>query len=149
MIPGNNASIDILLVEDHPGDARLTQEAFRSCARPIRLHHAWDGGEALAFLHQEGIHAAAPRPSIILLDLNLPQMGRLEALARIKGDPSLRAIPIIVLTTSVNEADVLGSYKLGAACYLQKPAQWDAFDALVHTIDMFWFTKAKLPLLPE
>jgi chemotaxis family two-component system response regulator Rcp1 len=96
-------AIDILLIEDHPGDARLTQEAFADCARPIRLHHAWDGEEALEFLRREGRHRSDPR--LILLDLKLPGLSGHETLALIKGDPNLRAIPVIVLTTSDREAD--------------------------------------------
>jgi chemotaxis family two-component system response regulator Rcp1 len=143
----SSTPIDILLVEDHPGDARLTQEAFRSCTREIRLHHSWDGIEALSFLRQEGIHLDAPRPSVILLDLNMHKMGGLETLALIKGDESLAAIPVIVLTTSDNEADVYACYRLGANCYLRKPAEWDGFQALMEKTETFWFTLAKLPAI--
>jgi two-component system, chemotaxis family, response regulator Rcp1 len=137
--------IEVLLVEDHPGDARLTQEAFRNCARPIQLHHAWNGDQAWAFLQRRDGYARAPRPSLILLDLNMNGMSGLETLALIKADPSLREIPVIVLTTSDNEADVLACYKLGANCYLRKPAQWDAFESLMGMIDAFWFARTKLP----
>jgi chemotaxis family two-component system response regulator Rcp1 len=140
-----NTPIDILLVEDHPGDARLTQEAFHNCPRQILLHHAWNGFEALSFMRREGINVGAPRPSLILLDLNLPKMGGLETLTLIKGDQSFSAIPIIVLTTSDNEADVLSCYRLGASCYLNKPAHWDAFESLIGALEAFWFTRAKLP----
>lgn len=142
-------TVDVLLIEDHPGDACLTQEAFRHMARPIRLHHAWNGVEAMAFLRHEGIHADAPRPAIILLDQNMPQMGGLETLTLIKRDPNLRGIPVLILTTSDAEADVLACYRLGASCYLRKPAHWDAFEDLLRGIDAFWFAKAGLPQLTK
>jgi two-component system, chemotaxis family, response regulator Rcp1 len=113
--------------------------------KPIRLHHAWDGDEALKFLRREGIHRNAPRPSLVLLDLKMPGLGGHETLALIKGDPKLRAIPVVVLTTSDSDADVSASYKLGANCYLQKPAAWDAFSSLIRTMDGFWFARARLP----
>jgi chemotaxis family two-component system response regulator Rcp1 len=137
--------IEVLLVEDNPGDVRLTQEAFRGYSKPIRLHLAADGIEAMAFLRREGIHANAPRPDLILLDLNLPKMDGREVLALIKKDQSLKIIPTIILTTSDDEADVMISYQLQANCYLRKPAQWDAFDGLVRSINAFWLTTAKLP----
>jgi two-component system, chemotaxis family, response regulator Rcp1 len=133
--------IEILLVEDHPGDARLTIEAFHHCDAALRLHHAWNGLEAMAFLRRLG----APRPALVLLDLKMPEMGGRETLAQIKSDANLRDIPTIVLTNSDDEADVLACYKLGANCYLRKPPQWDAFDALMRSIDAFWLTRAKLP----
>ena len=141
----NCTPIGILLVEDHPGDARLTQEAFRNCNRQIRLHHAWNGIEALSFLRRDGINVGAPQPSLILLDLNMLKMGGLQTLTLIKGDPTLSSIPVIVLTTSDKEADVLSCYKLGANCYLRKPAQWDAFASLIEALEAFWFTRARLP----
>src|ERR1700729_920274 len=137
--------IEVLLVEDSPGDVRLTQEAFREYSKPIRLHLAADGIEAMAFLGGGGIHANAPPPDLILLDLNLPKMDGREVLALIKRDQSLKIIPTIILTTSNDEADVMISYQLQANCYLRKPAQWDAFDGLVRSINAFWLTKAKLP----
>jgi two-component system, chemotaxis family, response regulator Rcp1 len=138
-------TIEVLLVEDSPGDVRLTQEAFRDSGKPVRLHIASDGVEALAFLRGEGIHAGAPRPDLILLDLNLPKMDGREVLAEIKKDQNLKTIPTIILTTSDDEADVLISYQLQANCYLRKPAHWDAFDKLVRSINAFWLTRAKLP----
>jgi two-component system, chemotaxis family, response regulator Rcp1 len=137
--------IDILLVEDRPGDSRLTSEAFHHCGTPLRLHHAWDGIEALDFLRRTGIHAAAPRPDLILLDLDMPRMDGREALAEIKGDPSLMMIPTLILTASDSAADILACYQLQANCYLQKPVNWDAFDRLVTGIDTFWLNRAKLP----
>jgi two-component system, chemotaxis family, response regulator Rcp1 len=137
--------IEVLLVEDSLGDVRLTQEAFRGSSKPVRLHLAADGIEAMAFLKREGIHANAPRPDLILLDLNLPRMDGREVLALIKRDQSLKIIPTIILTTSDDEADVVISYQLQANCYLRKPAHWDAFDSLVRSINAFWLTRAKLP----
>ena len=137
--------IEVLLIEDSPGDVRLTQEAFRDSSRPVRLHLASDGIEAVSFLDREGVFASAPRPDLILLDLNLPKMDGREVLALIKKDRSLKIIPTIILTTSDDEADVLISYQLQANCYLRKPGQWDAFDDLVRSINAFWLTRAKLP----
>jgi two-component system, chemotaxis family, response regulator Rcp1 len=137
--------IEVLLVEDNPGDVRLTQEAFRGYSKPIRLHLAADGIEAMAFLRREGVYANAPRPDLILLDLNLPKMDGREVLALIKKDQGLKIIPTIILTTSDDEADVMISYQLQANCYLRKPAHWDAFDNLVRSINAFWLTRAKLP----
>jgi two-component system, chemotaxis family, response regulator Rcp1 len=137
--------IVVLLVEDSAGDVRLTQEAFREANRAIHLHVAADGVEAMAFLRQEGAHADAPRPDLILLDLNLPRMDGREVLARIKADEGLKSIPTVILTTSELEADIVRSYELQANAYLTKPAQWDAFDGLVKSINDFWLTNVKLP----
>jgi len=141
----DSMTIEVLLVEDSPGDVRLTQEAFRDSGKPVRLHLASDGVEALAFLRCEGIYADAPRPDLILLDLNLPKMDGREVLKEIKKDRNLKTIPTIILTTSDDEVDVLISYQLQANCYLRKPAHWDAFDNLVRSINAFWLTRAKLP----
>ena len=137
--------IEVLLVEDSPGDVRLTQEAFRDANKAIHLHVASDGVEAMAFLRREGVHALAPRPELILLDLNLPKMDGREVLAHIKEDPNLKTIPTVILTTSEAEADIVKSYQLQANCYLSKPVQLDAFEALVKSINDFWLTKVKLP----
>jgi CheY-like chemotaxis protein len=137
--------IEVLLVEDSPGDVRLTQEAFREANPSIRLHVAADGVEAMAFLHREGPNLHAPRPDFILLDLNLPRMDGREVLARIKMDDGLKTIPTIVLTTSEAEVDILRSYELQANCYLSKPVQLDAFEAVVKSINDFWLRRAKLP----
>jgi CheY-like chemotaxis protein len=136
---------EVLLIEDSPGDVRLTQEAFRDVGMPVHLHVAADGVDAMAFLRREGIHANAPRPDFILLDLNLPKMDGREVLARIKGDESLKTIPTVVLTTSDADADVTNSYQLQANCYLTKPVQLDEFEALVKNISDFWLRKVKLP----
>ena len=137
--------LEVLLVEDSPGDVRLTREAFREAEMDIRLHVADDGVEAMAFLAREGKHADAPRPDLILLDLNLPRMDGREVLALIKADERLRTIPTVILTTSESEADIVKSYQLQANCYLSKPVQLDAFEALVTSIKDFWLTKVKLP----
>jgi CheY-like chemotaxis protein len=144
-IPEEERSIVVLLVEDNPGDVRLAQEAFRDVNRSIRLHLASDGMEAMAFLTRQGNHVQAPRPDLILLDLNLPKMNGREVLAKIKADNTLKMIPTIVLSSSETDADVLISYQLRASCYLRKPAQWDAFDSIVRSINTFWLTNARLP----
>ena len=137
--------IEVLLVEDSPGDVRLTQEAFRDANQAVHLHVAVDGVEAMAFLRKEGEHANAPRPDLILLDLNLPKMDGREVLAHIKEDATLKTIPTVILTTSDAEADIVKSYQLQANCYLTKPVQLDSFEALVKSINDFWLTKVKLP----
>ena len=139
--------IQVLLVEDSPGDVRLTQEAFRDANTSIHLHVASDGVEAMAFLRQEGIHVHAPRPDIILLDLNLPKMDGREVLAHIKEDDSLKLIPTVILTTSDAEADIVKCYQFHANCYLKKPVQLNAFENLVKSINDFWLTKVELPPL--
>ncbi len=144
VIENEPRAMEVLLVEDNPGDARLAREAFRDVNRAISLHLASDGMEAMAFLRREGEHQDAPRPDLILLDLNLPKMDGREVLALIKRDQGLKMIPTIVLSSSETDADVLISYQLQANCYLRKPAQWDAFDDLVRSINNFWLTKVKL-----
>jgi chemotaxis family two-component system response regulator Rcp1 len=144
-IAGEGTPIDVLLVEDSPGDVRLTQEALCDANRSIHLHVACDGVEAMEFLRREGPHAGAPRPDLILLDLNLPKMDGREVLAHIKADDSLKTIPTIILTTSAAEVDIMKSYQLQANCYLTKPVQLDAFESVVKSINDFWLTKAKLP----
>jgi two-component system, chemotaxis family, response regulator Rcp1 len=139
-------AVEVLLVEDSPGDVRLTQEAFRDANMAIHLHVASDGVEAMAFLRQQGAHAGAPRPHLILLDLNLPKMDGREVLAHIKDDVNLKAIPIVILTTSNAEADIAKSYQLHANCYLSKPVQLDEFESLVKSINDFWLTIVTLPV---
>jgi chemotaxis family two-component system response regulator Rcp1 len=145
LIGEDGMPIEVLLVEDSPGDVRLTQEAFRDANRSVHLHVAADGIEAMEFLRKEGAHANAPRPDLILLDLNLPKMDGREVLAHIKEDETLKTIPTVILTTSDAEADIVKSYELQANCYLTKPVQLDAFEALVKSINDFWLTKVKLP----
>jgi chemotaxis family two-component system response regulator Rcp1 len=138
-------SIEVLLVEDSPGDVRLTQEVFREANSNINLHVASDGAEAMAFLRREGSHVDAPRPDFILLDLNLPKLDGREVLAQIKQDESLKLIPTIILTTSDAEADIHKSYQLQANCYLTKPVQLSEFERVVQSINDFWLNKVKLP----
>jgi chemotaxis family two-component system response regulator Rcp1 len=137
--------IEVLLVEDNPGDVRLTKEAFADANRAIKLNVATDGVEAMAFLRRTGTQGAAPRPDLILLDLNLPKMDGREVLALIKQDASLKLIPTVILTTSHAEADIVKSYQLQANCYLTKPVQLEAFESLVKSINDFWLTVVKLP----
>jgi CheY-like chemotaxis protein len=135
--------LNVLLVEDNPGDARLTLETFRDANKAVRLHVVSDGVEAMSFLNREGAHAEAPRPVLILLDLNLPKMDGREVLARIKGDASLKTIPIAILTTSDAESDVRKSYELQANCYMTKPVRLEEFETLVRSVNDFWLTKVK------
>ena len=137
--------LQVLLVEDSVGDLRLTQEAFREVNPFVHLHIANDGVEAMAFLRREGPYADAPRPDLILLDLNLPKMDGREVLASIKQDGALKTIPTVVLTSSEAEADIVKSYQLRANCYLGKPMHFEAFHNLVKSINDFWLTKVKLP----
>src|ERR1700674_1549093 len=137
--------IEILLVEDSPGDVRLTREAFKDGKVDINLHVASDGAEAMDFLSRKGKHANAPRPDLILLDLNLPKKGGREILEEIKLDPSLKSIPVVVLTTSAAEEDILRRYQLHANCYITKPVDLDQFLKVVKTIDNFWLAIVKLP----
>jgi chemotaxis family two-component system response regulator Rcp1 len=137
--------IEVLLVEDSPGDVRLTVEAFAAANKTVHLHVAADGVEAMSFLKREGKNADAPRPAIILLDLNLPKMDGREVLVQIKADASLKTIPIVILTTSESDVDIAKSYELQANCYLSKPVQLAAFEALVTSVNDFWMTKVKLP----
>ena len=140
-----NAPIDILLVEDNPGDVRLTKEALSDAKVLNTLTVAIDGLEALAALLREGRFANAPRPDIILLDLNLPRKDGRAVLAEIKADPELRRIPVVVLTTSKAEEDVLRTYDLHANCYITKPLDLEQFITVVKSIEDFWFTVVKLP----
>lgn len=137
--------IEILLVEDSPTDALLTQRALADAKLVNRVHVVRDGVEAIAFLRKQAPYAAAPRPQLILLDLNMPRMDGREVLAEIKTDDDLRGIPVIVLTSSSAEEDVLKSYKLHANCYITKPVDFDAFAKAVASIENFWFSIATLP----
>lgn len=145
-IPGRDGmNIEVLLVEDSPGDIRLTQEAFQGANPAVHLSVASDGVEAMAFLNNQGPHAEAPRPDLILLDLNMPRMDGREVLARIKQHGIFRTIPTVILTTSDAEVDIERSYQLQANCYLRKPVQLDAFERLVKNTSDFWLTAARLP----
>jgi two-component system, chemotaxis family, response regulator Rcp1 len=135
----------ILLVEDNPGDARLTQEALKEGKVLNELHIASDGVEAIAFLNREGKYVSAPRPDIILLDLNLPRMDGREVLAIIKNDPMFKRIPVVILTTSKAEEDIIRTYDLHANCYITKPVDLDQFLNVVQMVENFWFTIVCLP----
>ena len=137
--------VEILLVEDNPGDVRLTQEALKESKITNRLTVARDGVEALQILYREDPFSDAPRPDVIFLDLNLPRMDGREVLARVKEDPDLRRIPIVVLTTSEAEQDVLRAYDLHANCYILKPVDLDQFILAVRSIESFWLSIVKLP----
>ena len=137
--------VEILLVEDNPGDVRLTKEALKEGKVYNNLHWAKDGVEAMEFLRQEGKSAKAPRPDIILLDLNLPKKDGREVLAFIKGDSRFKHIPVVILTTSEAEEDVLKSYELHANCYVTKPVDLEKFIHVVQSIDRFWLTVVTLP----
>ena len=137
--------VDILLVEDSPGDVRLTLEALADAKISNNISVASDGVEALEFLRKEGEHSEATRPDLILLDLNMPRMDGRELLSIIKADDSLRTIPVVVLTTSQSEADILKSYDLQANCYITKPVDLDQFMAVVNSIQEFWLSIVKLP----
>jgi chemotaxis family two-component system response regulator Rcp1 len=137
-------SLNVLLVEDNPGDVRLLLETFRDANTSLRLHLAANGVEAMAFLRREGPNALAPRPVLILLDLNLPKMDGREVLAEVKGDIDLKTIPIVILTTSDAESDIIRSYQLHANCYLTKPVRLEEFENLVKSVNDFWLTKVKL-----
>ena len=137
--------INILLVEDDEGDVLLTKKAFSSGKMNPSLSVAKDGIEALSFLRHEGEYADAPRPDLILLDLNMPKMDGRETLAEIKQDRALRSIPVVVLTTSDSEQDILQCYDLQASCYITKPGDLEQFTAVVQAILDFWFSIVKLP----
>ncbi|HED01069.1 MAG TPA: response regulator [Proteobacteria bacterium] len=137
--------IEIILVEDSPGDVRLTREALRESEVRNNLHVAIDGVEAMAFLRREGKYANAPKPDLILLDLNLPKKDGREVLAEIKSDEHLRSIPVVILTTSQAEEDILRTYNLHANCYITKPVNFDRFVEVVRCIENFWLTIVKLP----
>lgn len=138
-------SVDILLVEDNPGDVRLTQEALKEGKVNNNLSVVSDGVEAMAFLRRQGKYAESPRPDLILLDLNLPKKDGREVLVEVKADENLRRIPVVVLTTSDSEKDILRSYNLHANCYITKPVDLDKFITVVKSIEDFWLTIVKLP----
>jgi CheY-like chemotaxis protein len=142
---GAAAPIDILLVEDSAGDIRLTVEALKEGKILNTLSVARDGVEAMAFLRQEGKYANSPRPDLILLDLNLPRKDGRQVLTEIKEDDSLRRIPVVVLTTSQAEQDILKSYDLHANCYVVKPVELEQFMTVVQSIESFWLRIVKLP----
>lgn len=138
-------AIDVLMVEDNPGDVRLTREALRGGKVLLELHVVEDGVAALDYLHRRAPHEQAPRPDLILLDLNLPKKDGREVLAAIKSDPGLKTIPVVILTTSQAEEDVVRAYHLSANCYVTKPVDFDQFTRIVKVIEQFWFTVVTLP----
>jgi len=141
----SDKAIEILLVEDNAGDARLAQEAMRDAKVRNNLNWVPDGVQAMAFLRREGRFSNAPRPDLILLDLNLPRKDGREVLSEIKGDASLKSIPVVILTTSQAEEDIHRAYLLNANCYVSKPVDLDQFMKVVRTIEDFWLTIVKLP----
>ncbi len=143
--PNISHPAEILLVEDNPGDVRLTQECFKESKISNNLSVVMDGQEAIDFLRHKGKFANAPRPDLILLDLNLPRKDGREVLAEIKADPDLRKIPVVVLTISKAEQDILKSYDLHANCFITKPIDLDQFAIIVKSIEDFWLTIVKLP----
>jgi len=145
MIRTSGRPVEILLVEDNPAHADLTMEALREGKVRNNLHVAGDGEEALDFLYKRGKFSSVPRPDIILLDLNLPRKDGREVLAEIKGDPALRNIPVVVMTTSMADEDIAKSYQLNVNCYITKPVDMDKFIDVVKSIDHFWFSIVSLP----
>jgi len=141
--------VEILLVEDNAGDHRLTKEALHEGKVYNNLHWAKDGVEAIDFLKRRGKYADAPRPDIILLDLNLPKKDGREVLAAMKNDDALKAIPVVILTTSQAEEDVIRAYNLNANCYVTKPVDFEQFTRIVQAIEQFWLTIVTLPPHPE
>ena len=137
--------LEILLVEDNPGDVRLTQEAFKETDILNHLNVVGDGVDAMAFLRREGGYADVVRPDIVLLDLNLPRKSGRDVLEEVKGDPALRNIPIVVLTTSRAEQDVLNAYEHHANCYITKPVDLEQFVNIVRSIGQFWLSIVELP----
>jgi CheY-like chemotaxis protein len=137
--------VEILLVEDNPGDARLTQEALKEGKIGNNLHHVADGVEALSFLRRQGAWAQAPVPDIVLLDLNLPRKDGREVLSEMKQDPRLRSIPVVVLTTSEAEQDIVRTYELHANCYITKPVDLEKFIEIIRAIEDFWLAVVRLP----
>lgn len=139
--------VEILLIEDNPGDARLTQEALKDGKMKNNLHIVYDGVEATDFLFKRNKYKDAPRPDLIILDLNLPKKNGHEVLAEIKADETLKSIPVVILTTSKAEEDILKSYKSHANCFLTKPIDLIEFFEMIKSIEGFWFTLVKLPKL--
>jgi CheY-like chemotaxis protein len=145
MKPTATVPVEILLAEDNAADVRLTREALKRAKVLNVLHHVEDGMEAMDFLLRKGKYADAPRPHLILLDLNMPKMGGHEVLAAVKADPSLQAIPVVVLTTSKAEEDIVQSYQLHANAYMSKPVDLDRFLSVIRSFEEFWLTVVTLP----
>jgi two-component system, chemotaxis family, response regulator Rcp1 len=141
----HSKTVQILLVEDNPGDVRLTVELFKDVNFSNAIHVVRDGVEAISFLRRIGEYTNAVRPDLVLLDLNLPRKNGREVLAEIKGDADLRCIPVVILTGSQAEDDIVKSYNLNANCYISKPVDLDRFITVVHAIQDFWLTLVRLP----
>jgi two-component system response regulator len=139
------APVEVLLIEDSPGDVRLTREAFKDAKAHINFYVASDGAEAMEFLNRQGKHADVPRPDLVLLDLNLPKKDGCEVLKEIKGSLALQTIPVVILTTSASDSDILRSYMLHANCYITKPVDLDGFLEIANRIDSFWLSIVQLP----
>lgn len=140
-----NGMVEILMVEDNPADIRLTQEAFKDAKVLNNMHIVVDGEEAMAFLRREGNYPDAPRPDLILLDLNLPKKDGREVLAEIKKDPELKRIPVVILTTSEDEKDIFKAYDLHVNAYVKKPVDLNQFMKVVEAVEDFWLTVVRLP----
>ena len=145
MNTANGRPIEIMLVEDNPGDVRLTREALKEAKVRNNLSVVDDGVEAMKFLHRKGSYATAPRPDIILLDLNLPRKDGRQVLAEVKADPDLRRIPVVILTTSKAEEDILKTYDLHANCFISKPVDFEQFIRVIQSIEHFWLAIVTLP----
>lgn len=141
--------IQVLLVEDNPGDADLTRESLESSPLPVELTVAVNGAQAVDMLHKRGPFALRSNPNLILLDLNLPGLDGRAVLKDVKADPTLQQIPVCVLTSSASETDIFQSYRLGANCYLVKPIDFKTFQVLVRAVENFWFTVVRLPRQPD
>lgn len=142
-------TINLLLVEDNPADVRLTEEALKEGQVPVSLSVASDGVEAVDFLYRRGKYSKAPRPDLILLDLNMPRKSGREVLSEIKSDPDLKRIPVLVMTTSTAEQDIAKAYNLNANCYIAKPMELAGLIDIIRSIEEFWLTRASLPPNPE
>jgi len=145
----NPEPVEILLIEDNPGDARLAEEALKDSKVSNELYHVEDGVQAMQFLRQQAGYGDVPLPDLVLLDLNLPKKDGREVLAEIKEDPKLRLIPVVVMTTSEAERDLIKSYDLGANAYIIKPINLDCFIEVVRVIENFWFSIVKLPQVED
>lgn len=143
------APIEILLCEDNPGDVYLIRNSLKDGSISHNLHHVVDGEEAMKFLHQEGHYRHSSRPHLMILDLNLPKKHGFEVLAEIKGDPQLKALPVVILTSSQAERDITKSYQLYASCYVSKPFDFDEFTEAVKMLENFWLNLVQLPLIAE
>jgi len=141
----NATPVRILLMEDDPGDVELILEALHDAKIALAIDHVSDGEEGMRYLRKEGAYAGATRPDLVLLDLNMPRMDGREVLEALKGDRGLRSIPVVILTTSDAEQDIMASYDLGANCYLKKPLGLDDFLHVVKSVENFWLTLVKLP----